>query len=407
MIVRARFVVTMDGPPIEDGAVVVIDGRIVEVGRFAEVKAKNVGEVTDLGECAVLPGLINAHCHLDYTCLRGLIRPADSFTEWILSINAAKAALKPNDYIASINQGFVEAKRFGTVAVANLTAFPELIPRVDPLIRTTWFAELIDVRGPADVNGMVDQAVDQLRAAPQAGLSPHAPFTASRKLYQQCAALAAERGLRLTTHLAESRDEMAMFRDAAGPLYDFMRGLGRDMGDCGRGTPLAHFLASAHPAQRWLLAHLNELCEGDFQLLAGTRPALDLVHCPRSHRYFGHSPFPFVRLRALGFNISLGTDSLASNDDLSMFAEMRQFQKAFPEVVPEEILSMATRNAAAVLGWSAQWGRVAQGYFSDMIAITFTGSREILMEAIIAFDGEPWVNLTGMATEIRPTSLSI
>jgi cytosine/adenosine deaminase-related metal-dependent hydrolase len=326
--------------------------------------------------------------------LRNKIRPPqNSFTDWILSINAAKAGLSEIDYVASINDGFVEAKRFGTVAVANLTAFPELIPRVQSLLRAIWFAELIDVRSPADGSGMLDRAVKLLESADCWGLAPHAPFTASKALYARCAAIVGEGGMRPTTHLAESRDEMSMFRDRRGPLFDFMQGIGRDMSDCGGRTPLAHFLMETDPAQPWLIAHLNELTESDFDLLR-TSPALQIVHCPRSHRYFGHTPFPFSRLRALGFNISLGTDSLASNEDLSMFGEMRQFQKTFPDVAPEEILAMATRHAAAAVGRSDELGRLAKNYVGELIAVPFSGTRKNLLEAIIAFEGEPMVNLT-------------
>ena len=88
MIIRARIVATMDGPPIDNGAVVVSEDRVVDVGKFAEIKTHNADEVVDLGEQALLPGLINAHCHLDYTCLRGKISPQKSFTDWIRSINA-------------------------------------------------------------------------------------------------------------------------------------------------------------------------------------------------------------------------------------------------------------------------------------------------------------------------------
>ena len=129
MIIRARIVVTMHGAPIENGAVAVSANRIVDVGRFDDVKARNAGNTLDLGEQALLPGLINAHCHLDYTCLRGKIPPQKSFTDWIRAINAAKSELSAKDYFASINDGFEEAKRFGTTAIANLTAFPELIPK--------------------------------------------------------------------------------------------------------------------------------------------------------------------------------------------------------------------------------------------------------------------------------------
>ena len=92
MIVRARTVVTMDGAPIENGAVAVSGNRIVDVGRFDDIKTRNAGNTVDLGEQVLLPGLINAHCHLDYTCLRGKIPPQKSFTDWIRAINAEKAS---------------------------------------------------------------------------------------------------------------------------------------------------------------------------------------------------------------------------------------------------------------------------------------------------------------------------
>src|SRR5437764_7972588 len=180
MIVRARVVVTIDGPPIENGAVVISGNRILDVGGFPEISGRYAGEdVVDLGEQALLPGLINAHCHLDYTCLRGKIPRQKSFTDWIRAINTEKAKLSPEDYLASINQGFAEAKRFGTTTIANLTAFPELIRQVpDAPLRTWWFAELIDVRAPDRADQLVDAAVESLKFAQNYGLAPHALFTA-------------------------------------------------------------------------------------------------------------------------------------------------------------------------------------------------------------------------------------
>src|SRR3954470_16547471 len=166
MIVRARIVVTMHGAPIENGAVAVSGNRIVDVGRFDDIKARNAGNVVDLGERALLPGLINAHCHLDYTCLRGKIAPQKSFTDWIRAINAAKSELSPNDFVDSITEGYAEAKRFGTTAIANLTAFPELISQVPSPTRTWWFAELIDIRAPESANELVDAAMESIGKAP-------------------------------------------------------------------------------------------------------------------------------------------------------------------------------------------------------------------------------------------------
>ncbi len=168
MIIRARSVVTMDGAPIEDGAVRVTGNRIGEVGEFPKFASDN-DEILDLGECILLPGLINAHCHLDYTCLRGKIPRQKSFTNWIRAINAEKAGLTAQDYVASINAGLAEAYRFGTTTIANLTAFPELIASTDEAVQTWWFAELIDVREPKRANEIVDTAVESLKRAQQLG----------------------------------------------------------------------------------------------------------------------------------------------------------------------------------------------------------------------------------------------
>ncbi len=146
MIIRARVVVTMDGPSIDNGAVAIEADRVVDVGTFDEIRGRHSGEMVDLGEQALLPGLINAHCHLDYTCLRGKFPPPRMFTDWISAIVSEKEKLSAQDYIVSIYEGFAEAKKFGTTTMANLTAFPELVPQVNPPIRTWWFSELIDVR---------------------------------------------------------------------------------------------------------------------------------------------------------------------------------------------------------------------------------------------------------------------
>src|SRR5947208_10077027 len=184
MILRARVVVTMDGAPIENGAVAISGNQIIDVGKFPGVSARHSGqEIIDLGEQALLPGLINAHCHLDYTCLRGKIPSRKSFADWIRAINAEKAKLSEQDYLGSITEGFAEAKRFGTTTVANLTAFPELVSQIKSPIRTWWFAELIDVRSPERASELVDLAIESFgRARPPSapwGLAPHALFTAS------------------------------------------------------------------------------------------------------------------------------------------------------------------------------------------------------------------------------------
>src|SRR6266516_6099152 len=423
MIIRARAVVTMDGPPIENGAVAVEGSRIVDVGSFNELRAHNSGEVFDLGEQVLLPGLINAHCHLDYTCLRCKIPPPKSFADWIRAINAEKAKLSAQDYLASITEGFSEAKRLGTTTIANLTAFPELIAQIDPPIRTWWFAELIDVRSPERANELVDLATGALKRARNSGggmgLAPHALFTASRDLYRRCEEIAQREKVLLTTHLAESREEMAMFRDGSGPLYDFMKNIGRPMSDCGDQTPLGHFLETVRDSStalrsaqnekmaiqndpEWIVAHLNELAESDFELLETSKRKFHVVHSPRSHGYFAHSRFPFEKLRALGFNICLGTDSLASNENLSLFAEMRAFQKEFPGVPPEEVLQMVTVNPARALRQENALGRIRRGCRADLISIPCSGTDDVFAEIIAFEEAVDWILLNGKEKRNTP-----
>ena len=399
MILRARIVVTMNGTPIENGAVAISDKRIVDVGSFAEVKTRNAAPIVDLGEQALLPGLINAHCHLDYTCLRGKIAPQKSFTDWIQAINAEKAGLSNDDYLASINTGFIAAKRFGTTTIANLTAFPELIPKIRPPIRTFWFAEMIDVRQPERAKEIVDRAVDLLRSTEYGGFAPHAPYTASANLYRYVAEVARKQNLLLTTHLAESSEEMRMFFDRNGPLHKFLTDIGRDMSDLNGVSPTEQLSTVCTFDERWLLVHLNELLASDFALLARLSSKPQIVHCPRSHKYFEHSRFPFGKMRQLGFNICLGTDSLASNSDLSLFAEMRVLQELESALSPHEILNMATVNSARALGFAEKLGQIRPGMLADLVAIPFDLSSRKVFTEIVAFKRSvSWMMVDGKAT---------
>lgn len=392
MILRARTVVPMAGEPIENGAVVVDGNKIAAVGKFDQVRTRYAGRVSDLGETILLPGLINAHCHLDYTILRGKIPPQKSFADWIRLINAEKAALREQDYVDSIAAGFGEALRFGTTTIANLTAFPKLVGAVKELVRTWWFGELIDVRTPGNGGQIVDDAVADLRSANDWGLAPHAPFTASPELYARCEEVARRNNVLLTTHLAESLDEMLMFRDQAGPVHDFLKSIGRPMDDCGNETPFARF-SRTRKMDGWIIAHLNELDPGDFQLLE-TAPKFHVAHCPRSHTFFGHTPFALERLRDLGFNVCLGTDSLASNSDLSLFAEMRELRRKHGQISPREVLEMATINGAGALGQRDRLGSIRLGAFADLIALP--GENRNVLENIIAFEGAvPWAMVNG------------
>ena len=311
---RAKTIVTMDGRLVDNGAVVIAGNRIEAVGRFDEIRSRS-SHFDDLGEVVLLPGLINAHCHLDFTCLRDQIAPQRSFADWIRRINKLRGELSAQDYVKSITQGLDDARRWGTTTIANIESVPEVLSRIaPPSLRVWWFMELIDVRSPLSAEKTVENALAAFFSKNNRlggfGLSPHAPYTVSPDLLRAAATRAYEREMLLTIHLAESQEEMKMFRDGCGDLFDLLHGLGRPMDDCRLGkTPLAHLLDQQALDERWVVVHLNELTEDDFTRLAkGTR--FHVVHCPRSSRYFGHRPFALERLRDLGFNIPFVNDRI-------------------------------------------------------------------------------------------------
>jgi cytosine/adenosine deaminase-related metal-dependent hydrolase len=406
MIVRSRVVVPMVGEPIENAAVAIAGNQIAGVGRFEEVRASHGGDVLDLGEQIVLPGLINAHCHLDYTILRGQVPPQESFTDWIRAINTRKAALSAEDYVVSIDAGLAEVQKFGTTTLLNLEAFPELLPRIlRPPLRTWWCAEMIDVRERVPVQEVSANLHDWFQAHPGwlggFGLAPHAPFTASAQLFSAASEISWKDNVPITTHVAESREEMQMFRDASGPLYDFLKSIGRQMDDCGRNTPLSSLMQGQALDERWILAHLNELTEGDFDRLTRAKK-FNIAHCPRSHTFFGHTPFELRRLEMLGFNICLGTDSLASNSSLSLFSEMRELLRKEPWISPREVLTMATVNGAQAIGRTDSLGRISPGFYADLIAIPAVQSGTDVFAAIVAFEGTiPWLMVDGEILGVR------
>jgi cytosine/adenosine deaminase-related metal-dependent hydrolase len=403
MIIRARQVVTMDGPPIENGAVAIEGNRIVAVGTVPDLQWVSDGPVIDLGEQVLLPGFINAHCHLDYTMMRGAIAAPKQFTAWVQRINALKRSLDSDDYLTAIQGGFGRLKKWGTTSVCNIEAFPELMTRLGPSpLRTWWFYEMIDIRHRITTEDVVAGALAFFQhrgnSLDNFGLSPHAPYTASLKLFELANACASSFTMPLTTHLAESAEEFDMFRHAGGPLYNFMASLQRPMKDCGASTPFGHLWRNGAVGPQWLLVHMNALIEEDFQLLAelprGAGP--HIVHCPGSHRYFSHPPFPARRLYDLGVNLCLGTDSLASTDSLSLFEEMRKMRAAEPWLQPEELLRMITVNPARALRRRGQLGKIVPGAFADLIALPAPGTLGGVYEDIVNHDKPvSWMMIDG------------
>ncbi len=376
MLYRADTVLPIVAAPIPNGAVRIEHERIVALGPAGELPPLPGERVTELGACTLLPGLINGHCHLDYTHFRGAISSGHSFTEWIKNINALRRSFGPADFIESIAEGFALLEAGGTTTVANIESLPELLPLLPvPPLRTWWFLELIDVRQRLNSEETLLGALSFFEQHPEwlggFGLSPHAPYTASVDLYRLARACGDSHRMLATTHIAESVEEHEMFTHARGPLFDFLAEMGRDNSDCGQGSALSHLVEHGVIGPNWIIAHLNYLQDYDYELVA--KSGVSVVHCPKCHAYFGHARFPLRELRNRGVNICLGTDSLASNNGLDMRSEMREVAQVHG-LSDREALEMATMNGARALSQAGQIGELSPGALADLVAFPYPES---------------------------------
>ena len=394
MLLRSRIVLPITGPPIEDGVVRIREDEVLAVGASGDVASRSSEATCDLGDVVLLPGLVNAHCHLDYTDMAGLISPQKSFANWIRAIVALKASWSYSEFAQSWIHGARMLLQSGTTTVADVEAVPELLPEAWQLgpLRVISFREMISLKWNPETQRQFEAQMASWAQLPhfQAGLSPHALYTTTAGLLRRAREIARENDWLLMTHIAESEEELHMFRDGSGPLSDWL-GPQRDRMDIAKGTPVQVAAACGYLGDNLLAVHANYLeCE-DVRLLAES--GVSVVHCPRSRAYFEHRRFPFEELSRAGVNICLGTDSLASvckprtgTVRLSMFDEMRTFAKFYPEVNPETVLCMATVNGARALRQPA--GKIAPGAKADLIAVPFIGAGGDAAEVVVNFEGD-------------------
>ncbi len=415
-LIRARVVAPVTRPPLENGAVVVRGGRVRAVGHFAELGSRPASRTVDLGEVILLPGLVNAHCHLDYTDMAGHLPPPRTFPDWIKSILALKAEWDTTDYRRSWTRGARMLVQSGTTTVGDIEAVADLLPEAwetTPL-RVTSFLEMTGLRGRRQPETVLQEAVrrvEALAAGPgRTGLSPHAPYSTTAVLMRRVSALAQRRGWRLATHVAESHEEFEMFTRGSGLMFDWLRRNEREMSDCGHGSPVQHLERLGALSDHLLAVHVNYLAEGDAELLA--RRGVSVVHCPRSHDYFGHAPFPQAALSRAGVNLCLGTDSLATvlkkpheSVSLDLFAEMRTLAARWPMLPPGTILRMATVNGARALGLAGEVGELAPQCQADLIALPWRGALVDAPEAVVHHRGGVIASLIGGRWTVAPDTL--
>ena len=402
MILRARVVLPVLQPPIENGGVTISRNRIRAVGvwndLFRRPSPATGREVVDLGDVILLPGFVNAHCHLDYTDMAGLLPPPKTFTDWIHLMLSAKAQWGYAEYARSWLNGARMLLQTGTTTVGDIETVPDLLPEVwgaTPL-RVFSFLEMTGIRARREPRAVLREAVEKIESLAhprcRAALSPHAPYSTLPELLRLSAREARKKKLPLTTHVAESAQEFEMFARARGAMYAWLKRNERDMSDCGLGSPVEHLARNGMLGKNLLAVHANYLGPRDAALLAGRQ--VSVVHCPRSHFYFMHRPFPLAKLLKAGVNVCLGTDSLATvyktrreKPELSLIEEMRVFAAAHPGISPKQILQMATINGARALALAGRIGTLSNGAGADIIAIPFAGNTADAFEAVLNFSG--------------------
>lgn len=387
MIFRAKYLLRNSRQVIENGAIAIHGSEIVDIGRYPTLRRTEAGPIRDLGESAILPGLVNSHTHLELTNHGAFVDRTAQLTNWLLQIVRNQRWDKAWVDCA-IQRGVEMSLAGGTTTVGDIHGSGQSAHTLkDAPIRKVVFFETTGFSPERSQIGT--QRIDaHLESAPEpdslftVGVSPHAPYSTAASLYRHCLELALSRGLPLCTHLSETQAEIEFLVSGTNAFADLLTTLQIPMDDWTppNRTPVQHMKALGVLAARPLLAHCNYLTDEDIQTLAES--GASVVFCPRSHHYFYHTDHPLKRLLAAGINVAIGTDSLASNWSLSMLDELRFLRKAWDCLPPETLLDMVTINGTRGLQLR-RIGKLEKGWQADFIAIELRDSGQPVIEQIL------------------------
>ncbi len=394
IFIKAKYLIPHPERCIGNGAVAIKGTKIHHVGTFDEIRAlADNNKIIDLGNAVILPGLINIHTHLDLTNLHNRIAPTNNFTHWLFQLLGARLRWKEKDYTSSIEKGIKLCIESGTTTVADIAnmEYSFSLLKKSPL-RKVVYKEVIDL-DPDHAEDVISKVQSELSVSEpdnlfHAGLSPHAPYSVSKELYQAVSQLVGKSGVPLCTHIAETQDEIEFLTKGTGNFSAFLQKI-RAMPDTWQppGITPVHYLKGTgildnHP----ILIHCNYITDGEISLIKDSRASV--AFCPRSHRFFGHTNHPVQKLLDAGVNVGLGTDSLASNNTLSVLDEMK-FLLLHYAISPKTLLSMATVNGAKALGLESYAGQIKEGLDADLCGIRLPdGSPEDVYGQLLGADSK-------------------
>jgi cytosine/adenosine deaminase-related metal-dependent hydrolase len=386
---KAQFILAEPNLLFQNAAIHISSaGRISRIEAWPNLSSTPDAAVVDWGSALIIPGLVNAHTHLELTGLKNPLTNAGSFTDWISKLVHARRQWTREQIFSSAQEGMQLSLASGTTLVGDISSSAVSCAFENQQLRRVYFEEVL-----AFAPDRADEILSSLHLEKEIsgqplsvhGISPHAPYSVSAQLYQGAAKLARIMHKPLSTHAAETLAELQFLKTGTGEFRDFLNALNLlplNWKPPGL-APIAYLDSLGVLGPSCLLAHCNYLDKESIETIANSHS--HVVYCPRSHHFFGHTNHPIRSLLDSGINVSLGTDSLASNESLSLIDEMRFLFKTRKDLQPEEILQAATLNGAAALGFDGVLGCLKSGYCADMTILEVPnaiGSQRLLEQML-------------------------
>lgn len=357
----ARWVLPVAGPPLERGTVTVDGDRIAAV----EPRGVRAADV-DLGNAAVVPGLVNAHTHLDLSGARGRTPPTDAehFTDWLRTVIAYRRSRTPAEVQADVRAGLAECLAAGTTLIGDIASEGQSWDAIaDSTIRAVVFREVIGITEErvAEQRLAMIRWESRTRDMPDCrkGVSPHAPYSVQGTAYKTSPGDNRPHA----THLAESPAEVELVVNRTGAFVDFLSAFGIWLPEL-IAPSFEKIVHRQRHAPVSIFAHCNYLSPA-----VPFGPNQSVVYCPRTHAAFGHPPHPFRDFLARDVRVCLGTDGLTSNPDLDILAEARFVAAKYPDFPGDTLLRMVTLGGAEALGWADECGSLEAGKSADFVAV--------------------------------------
>ena len=384
---HARWVLPISQPPIRDGWVAVESGKIVGVGGPADRPPdRPIGRLAD-EPIAILPGLVNAHTHLELSWMRGQVPPAETMPKWVERLMALRRTVG-HEPVEPIHEAIREARAAGTTLVGDITnTLAAYQPLADSDLSAAIFRELLgfNVTDPAAVVAQAQAQLDALTPISRLRLSivPHAPYSVSPALLREIVQAASGRA-RVSIHLGESAEEVEFLQSGHGSwrtLLDDLKAWS-DAWTPPACSPVVYIDRHGLLNDRLLAVHCVQLTDEDLGKLAAA--GATVVACPRSNRWTGAGLPPIGRFYESGVTVAVGTDSLGSVEDLNVFAELALMRQLAPDVPARALLESATKHGADALGFGTELGTIEPGKRSELIGVRLPGAVDDVEEYLVS-----------------------